>query len=170
MNVNFINKTKIVSKIGTAVFEHLRRIPQDIRPDDATKRPGMEILLRVINTRELLSVPIYDPVPFAKFLAAEKSVRTEIHAHKTSQDSEDIPKLKFAGCVSIFIGDEEVHASVSGLKGGPEDTVAAIIALSAAVDISVDSIIKEIQRDCGALPKEIFQQDHYLHQLLEEYK
>ncbi|MCX6823531.1 MAG: hypothetical protein NT085_00180, partial [candidate division SR1 bacterium] len=101
---------------------------------------------------------------------AEKSVRTETHAHKTSQDSEDIPKLKFAGCVSIFIGDEEVHASVSGLKGGAEDTVAAIIALSAAVDVPINSIIEEIQRDCGALPKEIFQKDHYLYQLLEEYK
>ena len=170
MNVNFINKTKIVSKIGTAVFEHLRRIPQDIRPDDATKRPGMEILLRVINTRELLSVPIYDPVPFAKFLAAEKSVRTEIHAHKTSQDSEDIPNLKFAGCVSIYIGDEEIHASISGLKGGAEDAVAAIIVLSAAVDVSIDDIISEIERDGGALPKEMFQHDHYLYLLLEEYK
>ncbi|MCX6823539.1 MAG: hypothetical protein NT085_00220, partial [candidate division SR1 bacterium] len=66
MSVNFINKTKIVSKVGTAVFERLRRIPQDIRPDDATKRPGMEILLRVINTRELLNVSIYEPSPFAK--------------------------------------------------------------------------------------------------------
>ena len=170
MTVNFNNKDKIISEIGTQIFDYLTSISQDIRPDNANERPGMATLLRVINTRTHLDVPIYNPLPFAKFLAAEKTVRTECHAHKTSQDSEDIPNLKFAGCVSIYVGDEEVHASVSGLKGGAEDVTAAIILLSTALDVPIDEIISEIQEDGGALPTEIFQKDHYLYQLLEEYK
>lgn len=166
--INLEEKIGLISEIGTELFNYLTSIPQEIRPD-TTKRPGIQILARILSKREIVEVPIYAPLPMTRFFVAEKSVRTESLGHKTSQDSEDVQRLKFAGCVSRYIGGDELHVSVSGLSA-VEDTTVAIIVLSRVVGVSIDAVIIEIQEDGGKLPKEIFQEGHYLQQLLQRYR
>lgn len=164
-------KEKLVSALGNEIFDYLTSLPQDIRPDPEG-RVGIWILLRILGTRELLDVIVKNPLPFARFLAAEKSTRTEVYAHKTSQDSEDIQNLKFAGCVGFFLEltGEELHVSISGFKGGPEDAAVAIIITSRVVGQSIDAVIDDIKKDGGTLPDEIFQQGHFLNNLLNKYR
>jgi len=169
--LNLEEKKQLVFDLGIEIFDYLTALPQDVRPDPEG-RVGIAILLRILSTRELLEVFIKNPSPFARFLAAEKSARTEAHAHKTSQDSEDIPNLKFAGCIGFYLEstNEELHVSISGFKGGPEDAVVAIIIASRVVGVSVDAIIDDIKKDGGTLPEEIFQEGHFLNVLLNKYR
>lgn len=172
MNVFHLEeKEKLVLDLGNEIFDYLTGLPQAIRPDPEG-RVGIWILLRILGTRELLDVIVKNPLPFARFLAAEKSARTEVHAHKTSQDSEDIPNLKFAGCVGFYLEQtcEELHVSISGFKGGPEDAAVAIIITSRVVGVSIDDVIEDIKKDGGTLPDEIFQQGHFLNSLLNKYR
>lgn len=169
ININLEEKQDLISHLGTEIFVYLTSLPQEIRPD-TQERPGIQILLRVLKTRNIAIVPIGNPVPMAQFLASEKSVRTERNTDKTSQDSENKENLEFGGCVSNYLDDGEIHSSVSGLKGGCEDTATAIIVLAGVTEVSVDAVIDEIKQDCGALPDEIFQEGHYLKILLDKYR
>ena len=168
MKFNVEQQRKKISYIGNKLFDQLISLPQEIRPD---KNPptGIEIFVKIVGTRNQMTVSIKKPSKDAKIFAIEKSVRTEIHAHKTSQDSEDVEHMKFAGCVSFYLDKEELHVSTSGLEA-EEDTLVSIIVLSRITGVSIDEIIEEIKRDCGALPKEIFQHGHYLDVMLNDYR
>ncbi|MEI8007924.1 MAG: hypothetical protein WCI00_00250 [bacterium] len=168
MNVNFNEQRKFIETLGNQLFDYITGLPKDIRPDDK-ERTGIQILGRVLRSRNLVMVPIKEPSEAARFFAVEKSVRTESNSDKTSGDSEDVDSLHYQGCVSIYIDDNEIHVSVSGLKA-EEDVTVGIIILSGVTDISIAKIIKQIRKDGGVLPKQIFKKGHYLYELLQKYR
>lgn len=167
--INLDEKQEFILDLGTKIFVYLTGLPQEIRPD-VQERPGIQILLRILRTRNIAIVPVGKPVPMAQFLASEKTLRTEFNADKTSQDSEDIENLQFGGCISNYFGTGEIHSSISGLKGGCEDAAAAIIVLSRVTEVSIDAVIDEIKEDGGILPEQIFEEGHYLKTLLDMYR
>jgi hypothetical protein len=171
MTIDFEEKKQEMIALGTELFNYLTTLPQDIRPD-TEKRLGIAILLRIPCIRQLLEIHIGTVSSMISFMAAEKTVRTETNADKTSQDSEDIPNLKFGGCVTIYLeeNNQDLHMSISGLKGGPEDASCALIMIARAADVSIQWVIDDIQQDGGKLPEEIFQEGHYLKELLDSYR
>jgi len=168
MNINVESKRGVILYLGNKLFNYLTTLPKDIRPDK-TPRTGIEIFVRVLGTRNQISFSVKKPSKDAKIFAIEKSVRTESHAHKTSLDSEDVKNMKFGGCISFYLDNEELHVSTSGLTA-EEDTVVSIIILAKITGVSIDEILDEIKRDGGKLPEELFKQGHYLDDLLNRYR
>lgn len=166
--INVESKSRAITYLGNKLFVYITTLPKDIRPDK-TQRTGVQLFMRVLGTRNQSSVSVKKPSKDAKIFAIEKSVRTETHAHKTSLDSEDVENMKFGGCIGFYIGDEEFHVSCSGLTA-QEDTVISIIILSQIAGVFINDILDEIIRDGGKLPDEIFQEGHYLKELLDMYR
>ncbi|MEI7557447.1 MAG: hypothetical protein WCJ45_00920 [bacterium] len=145
--------------------------PPNVLPKDILSQgTGMCVNLRTLFKRDVMNFHIGMPSTLAKFYVDEKTVRTEMLGHRTSQESEDIDHNRFAGCVTYFIDDQEIHAAVAGLKNSNEDAAVAVILLAQAVDVPIDEIIDDIQSNGGQLPKEIFQKGHYLYELVEKYR
>lgn len=173
-SIDVENKRQLVKDFGLRLFEQITALPKDIRPDDKV-RTGIQIVVRVPNTRNLVMVSVKKPSELAKFFAVEKTVRTEVNIETTSQDSQDVKELRYAGCVSIeTVGKDNlkkdlVHVSVSGLQA-EEDVLIAIIILSRVVNASVDEVIQEIIAYGGALPRQLSKKRHYLKKLLDEYR
>mgnify|MGYP007093113232 CR=1 FL=1 len=168
MNIDLEEKKSAIRYLGNQLFTMITRLPREIRKD-TKPRTGIQIFTRVIGTRNQISLPIRKPSKDAKIFVVEKSVRTEIKAHKTSQDSRDPSKQRYGGCISIFLGEDELHVSISGLKE-EEDVAVAIIIMSKITGIGVDEVIKEILTDGGKLPDELFREGHYLNDLLNVYR
>lgn len=169
MTIDFEEKEQEMIALGTELFNYLITLPQSIRPD-TQERLGLAGLLLVPCTTQVVEISIGTVLPLLRYTAAEKTVRTEIYAEKTSQDSEDINNRKFAGCVSIYLNGQDIHCSISGLKGGAEDATVAIIMLSRAAEVSIEWVLDDIRQDSGKLPEEIFQEGHYLKNLLDMYR
>jgi hypothetical protein len=168
--ITLSDKRDFLQNLGKEIFEKITSIDSAIRKDDKP-RTGFQSLLRVLDTTNRITFPVYEPSERAKTFVEEKSSRTEENGHATSQDSEDPDNLKFRGCVSYEFYDENciVHSSVSGLLG-TEDVAAAIILLSEAIDKTVDEIMYNISERGGELPEELSQKGHYLCDLLDEYR
>jgi hypothetical protein len=168
MNINVESHRRAIVYLGNKLFTYVTTLPKDIRPDKK-HRTGIEILVRILGTRNQISFSIKKPSKDAKFFAIEKSVRSESHAHKTSLDSEEVKYMRFGGCVSLSLEDEVLHVSTSGLTA-EEDTVISIIILAKISGVSIDEILDEIKRDGGKLPDELFKEGHYLDDLLNRYR
>lgn len=168
IQINVVKKRMLIHLIGTQIFDYLTSLPKDIRPDNK-ERTGIRILVRVPGTRNIVGVSIHHPSEAARIFAIEKSVRTDLYDDITSQDSEDEESMKFRGCVSMKINYEVFHSSVSGLVGS-EDVAIAIIVMAISTDHTVSQVIINIKNRGGKLPAEIFQPNHYLYKLLNEYQ
>ena len=87
--------------------------------------------------QEILSLSLFhNPSEAAQFFAIEKAVRSETLGHSTSQNSEDYPKMKFPGSVTVF----NYQVSVSGLKVD-EDVFIAVVILSKVLQQSIEATI-----------------------------
>lgn len=172
-------KRELVQALGTQLFEHLTKLPSNIRQDEK-ERAGICIVAREIETRNLIIVSIKDPSEAARFFAIEKSVRTECYNTLTSQDSECPEKMQFAGCISYSLNNNKsdladvLHISVSGLKA-EEDVAVAIIIMSRILVVRISDVINNIKEiaetfdENGLLPNELFDKNHYLYDLLKKF-
>ncbi len=178
-NIIIEDKRALIQQLGTELFEKIINLPSDIRFDEKP-RTGIQIVARETATRNLVMVSIKEPSEAARFFAVEKTVRTESLCHATSGDSQNPDAMQYAGCV-IYLPKEEgmfpYHVSVSGLKA-EEDVAIALIILSRIIDKSVSEVTENIMmagegmfnEDLGTLPEEIFDKQHYLYKLLQEYE
>lgn len=131
-------------------FQKLISLPPDIRPD-VKERTGVAVLLREVNTRNIIYFLVKDPSQAAQFFVAEKAVRSQILGDTSSMNSENADEYKFAGSVTIKLGGIEYQASCSGLKS-EEDVFFSIFMLSLLFQIRKDWIIKHIKENGGVLP------------------
>lgn len=177
--INFKDQRDLILWLGKELFEKITSLSKDIRPDEK-ERTGIRIIARQLRTRNLIMVSIYSPSEAAEFFAVEKSVRTETMNDPTSQVTQYPDDMQFAGCISYFIDPEtEYHVSCSGLTA-QEDTVISLIIMAMILNEPVSTVIDNI-KSCGLnqqrlldlkelLPKEFFEEEHYLYKLLQEYK
>lgn len=174
--INISEKRELIQKLGKELFEQITNLTQEIRPDDKP-RTGIQIVAREEGTRNIVMISIYEPSEAARFFAVEKTVRTECNGHLTSQESEDPEFMQFAGNVNYVCEDADLrifHVSVSGLKA-EEDVLIALIILSQIIEKPTDEVIKRIYelsmgRTNGILPNQLFDENHYLNTILNEYK
>jgi hypothetical protein len=174
--INLSEKKELIQNLGKELFDRITNLPQEIRSDEKA-RTGIQIVAREEGTRNIVMVSIYEPSEAARFFAVEKTVRTECKEQLTSQDSEDPEFMQFAGSI-IYIcedSDERFHTSVSGLKA-EEDVLVSIIILSRIIEKSSKEIIKKIKDwkmgriSVGNLPNQLFDENHYLNTILNEYE
>lgn len=178
-NIIIEDKRALIQQLGTELFEKIINLPYEIRFDEKP-RTGIQIVTRAIYPEQLVMTTVKKPSERALFYAVEKTVRTESFCHATSADSADPERGKHPGCV-IYLPKEEgmfpYHVSVSGLKS-EEDVAIALIILSRIIDKSVSEVTENIMmagegmfnEDLGTLPEEIFDKQHYLYKLLQEYE
>jgi len=163
-----ITKKDSLTKLGEDLFAKWQILPAEIRQDDKN-RPGMKFIIKVPRTKNILGIKVFNPTDIAEDFASEKSARTDLLGHATSQDSEDVSQNHHRGCVSYY--DEEngivYHASGSGAPGSVDVTFSLIL-LSSAINVSISSIIQNIRDRDGMLPEEIFTEGHYLKTFLDE--
>ena len=56
MNVNFNEQRKFIETLGNQLFDYITGLSKDIRSDDK-ERTGIQILGRVLRSRNLVMVP-----------------------------------------------------------------------------------------------------------------
>ena len=166
MNVNVKKQSRLISEIGYRLFDHITYLSEDIRQEKESST-GIYILVRQVGKANRVMVSIKQPSDDSLYCAIANSVKTECFGQKTSQDSETNELMEFAGCISCYHGNEEYHVSVFGLKP-EENVVVAIAIMSRMLKTSIQRVTAEITGDGGLLPAGIFNEESYLHAILNE--
>lgn len=167
MNINLERQKGAISYLGKKLFNELVSLPQSIRRDKKP-RSGIQVFARIVGTGMFVNVTIKRPTKEVRFGVMAISLRAGDNAHRVSQDSDDVERLRCATCISIFLGDEELSLAVGGLK--PEENFALeLIIISRITGISVDEVLHEIHNDGGVLPSQLFKEG-YLKNLLSKYQ
>jgi len=177
--INLKEKQPALKALAERYFNRIMRESQETRGDEKhDQRTGIQVLLKFLQTRDMINFPVYSPSPEAQHFASHKSGITEVNNVITSQDVENVKIFWFRGCISFRFPDGIViHCSLSGLLGS-EDVAGAIILMAEAKGTNVDIIINNIidRRRFwhfgrkGKLPNEIFNPNHYLGKILNEYR
>lgn len=159
----------IVKDVSTELFHKLTMLPESIRKDG--QETGMQVILRVpLDIGNLITFPVEKPSEEEQFLSMKNSIMAELYADTTSHSHEKILEEICSGCITFRLPSGKLlHCSVFGLLNS-ENTTIAIIVLSRALDIKIIEVTNDIIARGGKLPKEIFQENHYLHKLLNEYR
>ena len=166
--IKLFNNDRAIQQNGQFIFDRLTNLPLDVRPE-VKERTGVNIMFRIQGLRENFHTPIALPSSAAHDFTVEKSVRTELMDDATSQDSENEEIFRYRGCITYELDGRLIHCSVSGLFG-TEDVAIAIVSMATKVEVTIDDVIANIQRRGGKLPEEIFQEGHYLKNLLDIYR
>ena len=149
--MNLEEKKDQAIKTATFWFEQLLKLPNDIRNDDKD-RTGIQVFIWEPGTRNFIYFPVGEPSEAARVFAIEKAVRSNVLGDASSQNSQDVSKLRFSGSVTININGVTIVASVSGLQSH-EDVFVAIQVLAKLSDETTTSICLSIVDQDGELPK-----------------
>ena len=142
------------------IFDGIVGLPTNIRPDEK-ERTGIQVLVRVPGTRNLVFFSVGSPSEFAQFFAAEKAVRSDLFGHTSSETSQDWDEMRFPGSVTVKTDDAFYQASVSGLKA-EEDVFIAIKLLSLILKETFFDVYENIAKLGGELPECLIEEGHYL--------
>jgi len=112
--------------IATALFSQVVEMVSYL-PCVQHKRNGIRVLIREVDTRNLILFSVGAPSEAAEMFAVEKAVRAAIHGHLSSGETADADKMQFAGCAGTKHNGQFLQVSVSGLKG-PEDCEDVVVA------------------------------------------
>lgn len=164
--INLNDRRQNIIDIASEIFNKILLI--DGRQDDKV-RTGIQILVREVDTRNLVFISMAEPSEAAKFFAIEKAVRSGVLCDATSQDSEDCSRFQFSGSIMLDLANLADHpenvglfqASVSGLKP-EEDVLVAMVILAKLFELPFCDLHQNIETNLRALPKVLFTEDHYL--------
>ncbi len=161
------SKREAILQTAEYCFDYITSVDSRVRLDDKI-RTGIQVLVRVLNTRDLINAAIQEPSEHAKFFVTEKSVRAESHNHFSSGNTANADEFYFHGCVAVRIApDIIVHASTSGLKE-EEDVAVSIAMLATLLGWSVRQVIENIELYNGCIHPAITDEKNYLHTMLVE--
>lgn len=149
--MNLEEKKERVHKTATFWFEQLLKLPNDIRNDDK-ERTGIQVFAWEPGTRNFIYFPVGNPSEAAQIFSVEKAVRSYVLGDASSQNSQDIAKLRFPGSVTIIINGITIIVSVSGLQSH-EDVFIAIQILAGIFNKTTASICLSIVEQEGELPR-----------------
>jgi len=157
--------------LANELFHDITTLPSDVR-SDTKLRTGIQILVREVNTKNLIFFSAGKPTDQAMFFAAEKAVRSAMHGHFASENSQKPFEMQFAGSITIDFEGILLQASCSGLLAD-EDVVSSMIILSRFTGYPVSFIMELVQRGGGILPKVITSSKesyHYLYKMVRSPK
>ena len=149
--MDLLEKKERVYKTATFWFEQLLKLPNDIRNDDK-ERTGIQVFAWEPGTRNLIYFPVSNPSEAAQIFSVEKAVRSYVLDDASSQNSQDVSKLRFPGSVTVTIDGITITVSVSGLQSH-EDVFIAIQILAGIFNKTTASICLSIVEQGGELPR-----------------
>lgn len=155
-----------VRNLSENYFERIINLPAEVRRDTKT-RTGIQILIKEVDTKNLICFPVNFPSEQAQHFVHEKAIRSEFWNHSASQNSENPELFQYRGSVTVCINGKRIQSSTSGLMGD-EDVFISIVNLAHVTGLSVKEVIKNIKTNDGLLPSSFNDKKHYLHQMLEE--
>lgn len=149
--MNLLEEKECAHKTATFWFNKLMKLPNSVRNDDK-ERTGIQVFMWEPGTRNFIYFPVGEPSEAAQIFAVEKAVRSYVLGNASSQNSEDVSKLRFPGSVTVEINGVVITVSVSGLQSH-EDVFIAIQVLARIFDETTASICLSIVEQGGDLPK-----------------
>ena len=161
-------KGELIS-LAEKLFHDITTLPKDVRSDTKI-RTGIQVLIREINTKNLIFFSAGKPTDQAMFFSAEKAVRSAMLGHFASENSQKPFEMQFAGSITIEYEGALLQVSCSGLLAD-EDVASGIIILSRITGLSVYSVMELVQRGGGVLPNVITstkESYHYLYKMVRD--
>lgn len=147
--MDLLEKKEQAHKTAYFWFNELMKLPNSIRNDDK-KRTGVQVFVWEPGTRNFIYFPVSEPSEAAQIFAVEKAVRSYVLGDTSSQNSEDISRLRFPGSVTVEINGVVITVSVSGLQSH-EDVFVAIHILARIFNTTTSEICLNILEN-GKLP------------------
>ncbi len=166
-NLDLQSKRRDIHAFGLKIFNEIINTPKEIRDDDK-ERTGIMILVREVNSRNLIFVKILEPSEATNYFVVEKAVRSETLGQAASQNSENEEEFKFAGSITIKLDNgKKYQVSVSGLKAH-EDVVVAILVMAKVFDVTSYDVIENIKEFGGELPSFLIDKKNFLNKIMRE--
>lgn len=166
MKIDLDQRRYQITLAASKAVQEILDVPPHIRNDEK-QRTGIQVLVREPDTRNLVFLSIGKPSEAAQFFAVEKAVRSHLHGHMASANSEDTLKMQYSGSVTCELSDDGtlLQASVSGMKA-EEDVTIAIFVLASILEVPPINICALIRARGGELPECLRNPEHYLHKLI----
>jgi len=149
--MNLLEEKERAHKTATFWFNKLMKLSNDIRNDDKN-RTGIQVFIWEPGTRNFVFFPVSEPSEAAQIFSVEKAVRSYVLGDASSQNSQDLSKLRFPGSVTVKIEGITIVVSVSGLQSH-EDAFIAIQVLARIFNETTTSVCLSIVEQGGELPR-----------------
>lgn len=141
-------------------FNKILALPADVREDNKP-RTGIQILVRVPGTRNLVYDSVAEPSEAAKVFVVEKAVRSEVLEQNTSAASQDEDLCRYPGSLTILYRGVNIQVSISGLKS-EEDVLIGVMILSYLCQLSPAQVCATLLEQDADLPDAAYDAEHYL--------
>ncbi len=166
-NLDLESKRRDIHAFGLKIFNEIINTPKEIRDDDK-ERTGIMILVREVNSRNLIFVKILEPSEATNYFVVEKAVRSVTLGQATSQNSQNEEEFKFAGSITIDLyNGKKYQVSVSGLQAH-EDVVVAILVMAKTFDCTAYNVVENIIDFDGELPSFLNDRNSFLNKIMRE--
>ena len=164
--INIEEQRQRLTSKAEELFNAVNAIPAETR-GDTKQRTGITVLVRQIQTRNMIQFGIHFPSEATKFFVVEKAVRSELFREATSGHSANDDALRFEGSITFTTNDGIAYqVSTSGMLA-PEDTGISVALMAEFLQIEVSEVIANItHHEHGILPDYFSDKGHYMQPII----